>query len=114
MAEESFEDKTEQPTPKRREEARKKGQVAKSRELPSVAVLLSGIFTLMFFCSYIYSYIQKIMKESFSLPLLNDVSVSGFILFAERMLSLFILAMIPIFVAIVITAILTMVILEVI
>ena len=107
MAEESFEDKTEQPTPKRREEARKKGQVAKSRELPSVAVLLSGIFTLMFFCSYIYSYIQKIMKESFSLPLLNDVSVSGFILFAERMLSLFILAMIPIFAAIFITAILT-------
>jgi len=107
MAEESFEDKTEQPTPKRRDEARKKGQVAKSRELPSVAVLLSGIFTLTLFCSYMYSYIQKMMKEAFSLPILNDISVSGFIVFSERMLSLFILAMIPIFVAIVITAILT-------
>jgi flagellar biosynthesis protein FlhB len=107
MAEESFEDKTEQPTPKKRDEARKKGQVAKSRELPSVAVILSGITTLTFFCSYMYKYIQKIMKEAFSLSALNDVSVNGFIIFAERMLSLFILAMVPIFAAIVITAILT-------
>lgn len=107
MAEESFEDKTEQPTPKKREEAKKKGQVAKSRELPSVAVILSGITTLTFFCSYMYCYIQKIMEEAFSLSLLNDVSVNGFIIFAEKMLSLFILAMIPIFAAIIITAILT-------
>jgi len=47
------------------------------------------------------------MKEAFSLSALNDVSVNGFIIFAERMLSLFILAMVPIFAAIVITAILT-------
>jgi len=46
MAEETFQERTEQATPKRREEARKKGQVAKSRELASVAVLLSGLFTL--------------------------------------------------------------------
>ncbi len=46
MPEESFQERTEQATPKRREEARKKGQVPKSRELASVAVLLSGLFTL--------------------------------------------------------------------
>ncbi|HCP45072.1 MAG TPA: flagellar biosynthesis protein FlhB [Deltaproteobacteria bacterium] len=34
-------DKTEEPTPKRREDYRKKGQVAQSRDLASVAVLLS-------------------------------------------------------------------------
>ncbi len=34
-------EKTEQATPKRREEARKKGQVAKSQELASVAILLA-------------------------------------------------------------------------
>ena len=32
MAEESFQEKTEQATPKRREEARQKGQVARSNE----------------------------------------------------------------------------------
>ena len=46
MAQESFQERTEQATPKRKEEARAKGQVAKSRELASVAVLLSGLFTL--------------------------------------------------------------------
>ena len=42
MAEESFQEKTEQATPKRREESAKKGQVAKSQELNS-AVVLWGI-----------------------------------------------------------------------
>lgn len=48
MAEESGQEKTESATPKRREEARKKGTVARSRELPSVLVLFSslGIFCL--------------------------------------------------------------------
>lgn len=36
-------EKTEQATPKKREDARKKGQVAKSREASSVAVLLAGL-----------------------------------------------------------------------
>jgi flagellar biosynthetic protein FlhB len=45
MAEESFQERTEQATPKRRDEARKKGQIAKSKELASVAVLISGIMT---------------------------------------------------------------------
>ena len=49
MAEQNFEEKTEKPTPKKREEVRQKGQVAKSRELPSVAVLLAGLVTLAAF-----------------------------------------------------------------
>ncbi len=36
-------EKTEQATPKKREDARKKGQVAKSQEAASVAVLLTGL-----------------------------------------------------------------------
>ena len=36
-------DKTEQPTPKRLKDARKKGEVAKSRELTSTAVLLAWL-----------------------------------------------------------------------
>jgi len=52
MAEESFQERTEQATPKRRDEARKKGQVAKSRELASVSVLLAG--TLALFMGGVY------------------------------------------------------------
>jgi flagellar biosynthetic protein FlhB len=39
-------DKTEKATPKRREEARKKGQVAKSQDLTGAIVLLAGLFAL--------------------------------------------------------------------
>ena len=46
MAEEFSGEKSEQATPRRREEARKKGQVAKSREIPSVLVLMTGLLVL--------------------------------------------------------------------
>ena len=39
-------DKTEKATPKKREEARKKGQVAKSADLNGAVVLLVGLFAL--------------------------------------------------------------------
>ncbi|MBT3603562.1 MAG: flagellar biosynthesis protein FlhB [Candidatus Latescibacteria bacterium] len=49
MAEESFQEKTEEATPKRRDESRRKGQTAKSQELNSAVVLLaalSGLYAL--------------------------------------------------------------------
>jgi flagellar biosynthetic protein FlhB len=54
MAEEQQKDqeKTEQPTQKRRDEARKKGKVAKSQEITSVAILLACL-TLFYFTSTI-------------------------------------------------------------
>jgi len=41
-----LDNKTEAPTPKKRDDARKKGQVAKSRDLVSVVVLLAGFWAL--------------------------------------------------------------------
>lgn len=60
MAEEQQKDqeKTEQPTQKRRDEARKKGQVAKSQEITSVAILLSCL-TLFYLTATIM--IEKLM-----------------------------------------------------
>ena len=46
------EEKTERATPKRRADARKKGQVAKSREIGSALVLLTGISMLFFLSSF--------------------------------------------------------------
>ncbi len=54
MPDENFEERTEQATPRRRQEAREKGQVAKSRELASVSVLLSGLFTLYWGSTFFY------------------------------------------------------------
>ncbi|MGK2942241.1 MAG: EscU/YscU/HrcU family type III secretion system export apparatus switch protein [Immundisolibacter sp.] len=42
MAEESAQERTEKATPKRLEDSRKKGQVARSKELNSAALVLFG------------------------------------------------------------------------
>ncbi len=48
MAGESKQEKTEQPTFRRKQKARQKGQVIKSNELKSAAMILSGVLTLKF------------------------------------------------------------------
>ena len=105
MAEESFEEKTEKATPRKREEAKKKGEVAKSRELASTAVLFAGLITLTLFGSYMYNHIQIIMKETFSQLAFNDLSVSDFIAFAEKVINMFILTIIPLMSAVFFTAV---------
>jgi flagellar biosynthetic protein FlhB len=107
MAEESFEEKTEQPTPKKRRELKEKGEVAKSKELPSVAVLLSALMALSFFGSYMYSHVQIIMKGAFALPTMNDLNISEFMKYAHDLIGRFIVLLSPVFGAIFITAILS-------
>lgn len=50
-------DKTEEPTDKKRRDARKKGQVARSQELNAAFVLLAGFFVLKLMWEYIYDNI---------------------------------------------------------
>jgi flagellar biosynthetic protein FlhB len=59
-------ERTEKATPKRRSEARKKGQVAKSREVTSVMVLLTGLLALFFLGSYFYGQLSSLMVQFFS------------------------------------------------
>ena len=66
MAEESFQEKTEQPTPRKREEARKKGQVARSAELSSVAILMVGLLSMAWLGSYMIGAMSGMMIESFT------------------------------------------------
>src|SRR5215470_15891723 len=53
MAEQQQQERTENATPKRREEARRKGQIARSRELNSTAVMLAGSGALLAFGPYL-------------------------------------------------------------
>jgi len=62
MAEESFQEKTERATPRRRQKAREEGQVAKSAEIASVLVLLVGISVLFMFSSYFYPKLREIVQ----------------------------------------------------
>lgn len=63
MAEEKgAQDKSEKPTPKRRSQAREKGQVSKSQELSGVMVLMAGLVGFLLFGAYIYNQIMGFMR----------------------------------------------------
>ena len=63
---ETDQEKTEQATSKRQDEAREKGQVAKSRELPSVAILLACLVYFWFGSAGLIKDIMSMMRKTFS------------------------------------------------
>lgn len=73
-------EKTEKATPKKRQDTRKKGQVAKSQDVNTAFVLLVGFAVLSFFGSYMKNIVTSIFIFSFEdnmlIPLTeNSVSV---------------------------------------
>ncbi len=64
MAEEtSGQEKTEEPTARRLQDARKKGDVAKSMEVPSAAVLLIGLLTIYLLSSYMLENFLNLLRH---------------------------------------------------
>jgi len=60
---EGAEDRTEKATPKKRQEARKKGQVLQSREITSALVLLFVFVSLRIFGRYMYEQISEFTRR---------------------------------------------------
>jgi flagellar biosynthetic protein FlhB len=77
MAEESFQEKTEQATPRRREEARRKGQVAHSNELTSVAILAVGLLSLSALGGTMVRHLAGFTTDMFSNGLLQELDAVG-------------------------------------
>jgi len=66
MAEDSFQEKTEQATPRKLQKSREEGQVVKSIEIQSVLVLLSGLLALYGFGFFYYKEFLSVMRHSFT------------------------------------------------
>lgn len=73
MPEESFQERSEQATPRRREEARNQGQVARSSELSSVAILLAGLLALSGLRNYMFQglaeFTTQMLSDGFTIQL---------------------------------------------
>ncbi len=67
MAKDSSQEKTENATPKRLREARKKGDVAKSKDLSTVFVLICVFAAIAFTASHISSSIKEFMTHCYGL-----------------------------------------------
>lgn len=68
------EEKTEPATPRRRQEARKKGQVAKSQEIGSAFILLIGFSMLALMGRYMYMGMRNYMQWALSPKVFVDMS----------------------------------------
>lgn len=107
MAEESFSERTEQATPKRREEARRKGQVAKSREIPSLFVLMGGASILFLFGSYLFQRLSDLMVRSFKQAGARSFSVETVQILNVELIQSLLLILSPIFITVLLLSILS-------
>lgn len=85
MAEsESGQDKTEDPTEKRKKDAREKGEIARSKELNTVAVTLAGAGALLAFGGGIAQSMMELMRSNFVLTreVITDERFMGIFLMA--------------------------------
>ena len=67
MAEGSDQEKTEEPTAKRLDDARKKGQIARSKELGTTGVLVASAASLLIFGDDLGRALMEVMEQQFTL-----------------------------------------------
>ncbi|QLG86788.1 flagellar type III secretion system protein FlhB [Chitinibacter bivalviorum] len=107
MAEDSDLERTEPASPKRLEEARKKGQVPRSHELTSFSTLMVGMVAVIVTGPELYAAMKQVMLTALSFnraQLLQDNHISELLYDAFRIA---VVAILPIFAACIISAILT-------
>jgi flagellar biosynthetic protein FlhB len=92
-------DKTEQATPKRRSEARKKGQVVKSQEIVSSIVLLVSFIAMKTLGSSLYEKISGLTKTVFEVYMKDEdiFTIHGITKLTAELSIWFLQTMLPIF-----------------
>ena len=105
MAEsESGADKTEDPTEKRKKDSREKGEIARSKELNTLAIMLAGSAGLLIFGGALAQDLMELMRYTFSLSrdvLLNPDSMGIFLLHSGKIA---LLALQPVLITLLIAA----------
>ncbi|MCC7202979.1 MAG: flagellar biosynthesis protein FlhB [Nitrospirae bacterium] len=88
-------EKTEQATPKRLQETREKGQVAKSPEVSSLAVLMAGTIAMYYLLPGIYSNLMDMTSGIFNASGTIELSADNFYPFWSEVLRKVFITMIP-------------------
>jgi flagellar biosynthetic protein FlhB len=105
MAEGQDQERTEKATPKKKSETRKKGQIAQSREIPSVMVLMGALSVFYFVGGWMFNQLAEVMRGIFShLIQQNFGAERAQVLLGHIFLQLFIL-LAPLFVVIMVAGI---------
>ena len=105
MAEETGQEKSEQATQKRREETRKRGQVARSTEITSAGMLLAGFTVLLFFSGYLLTSLRDVFSGTFMMSSTYNLSLLNTRYLFTNMILKLAAILLPVFVIMVVTGI---------
>ncbi|MDR9854556.1 flagellar biosynthesis protein FlhB [Paenibacillus sp. VCA1] len=97
-------EKTEKATPKKRQDTRKKGQVAKSQELSGSVVLLASFLSLLMFGGFIKERLVGLFKDVFLNRLNSGVSIGNVMNMAMEYVIQILILMAPLFITTVVLA----------
>ena len=100
-------EKTEQPTPKKLREAREKGQIPRSKELNSMTIMVAGAMGLLFMGSYIIGSLSEMMTRGFNLSRVEIQDTTSLILRFETAVYDAFFGLLPFLSLMVVVAILT-------
>ncbi|AQS59810.1 flagellar biosynthesis protein FlhB [Desulforamulus ferrireducens] len=102
---EGSQEKTEKATPRRLQEARKKGQVPKSADLNgAILLLIAGLFALLakdniifqlqrYFFTYFNNFIRYQNQDSYIVKIMSDFAINVFVVFLPFLLVLMVVAL---------------------
>jgi len=107
MAEDSGQDKTEDPTEKRLTDARKKGQLPRSKELNTFVSLMTASVMLLFVGESIGKGLERLMQQQLSLSREVIFDPASPVIFFEQVLLDGLLLIVPLVIPLVITALFT-------
>lgn len=99
-------EKTEPATPKKRQEARKKGQVAKSMELPGAFILFFSFLSLLLFGGFMKDRLFNMLTGSLKDYMLTDITSANILPMFNHLMAEMLLLLAPVFLVAVVTAVL--------
>lgn len=104
MAESDGQDKTEDPTGKKLDDSREKGQVAKSQELNSLAMFGTGMIIVFTFKEHVADNIYNLTKYIFSSIDTLTISSGMLQMFAMKAMGFYIITLAPLFGSLIVMA----------
>ena len=105
MAEESDLEKTEDPSPRRLEQAREEGQVPQSRELSTFLVTVTGAAALLLMGNWMATRVAGLMRDGFAFDRAAAFEPALMLEVLQRMLSGALLTLMPLFLALMVAAV---------
>lgn len=90
-------DRTQEATPKRKQDSRNKGEIPRSRELNTMMILMGTSSMLLFYGKHIFSNLAELMQNSFSFPREMLFSESNLLKFFLDSLTHAFLNLVPLF-----------------